>query len=141
MNKVCPSCGSSHIVGGDEVILGAGTVHKDARCLNCKWAGKDSDLLSIPEPVVAKHVDGGLTADRATEIAKHMTQDLLARLAHHAGKSIGLSLVEAGFVGMNDSPRLGRLIRAACLGAVAKVLDEIEELQKEARDGQANHPA
>jgi len=141
MNQVCPKCASSHLVTGDAVILGAGSVHKDARCLNCGWDGKDNEVLSIPDALIAKHVDAGLTADRATQIARQMTEDLLARLAHHAGKDVGRSLVEAGFVGLQDAPRLGRLIRAACLGAVAKVLDEIEVIQQEAAGGQTDNPS
>lgn len=116
-------------------------MHKDARCLNCGWKGHDGELLGIPDAIIAKHIDGGLTADRATQIAKKMTEDLLGRIAANAGQGIGRSLVESGFVGLQDKQRLGRLIRAACLGAVAKVLDEVEELQKEAKDGQVSDPS
>lgn len=141
MNLVCPICASSHLEVAEHVILGAGDTHKPAKCLMCGWEGKDSQLLSIPDAVVSKHIDDGLAPDRATAIAKSMTEHLLTLIAKNSGREIGLCLIEAGFVGMKDAQRLGRLIRAACLGAVAKVLDEVELLQKEARDGQPSDPA
>ena len=134
--KVCPECGSAHIFGGDEIIILANNeTTRDARCLQCKWEGKRTDLLTIPDALVDKHMEeGGLVSpDRGIKLAAKMSEDLLARIAQHAGRALGLSLVEAGFVGRQDNARLARLIKAACLGALGGVMGEMEQIQTEAQ--------
>jgi len=136
--KVCPECGSAHIFGGDEIIILANNeTTRDARCLQCKWEGKRTDLLTIPDALVDKHMEeGGLVSpDRGIKLAAKMSEDLLARLAKNAGQAVGLSLVQAGFVGLKDSKRLGRLIKAACLGALGGVMGEMELIQTEEQGG------
>jgi len=136
--RICPTCGSAHLVCGDEIILTSSGITLDASCLQCGWAGKDTDLLTIPDQLVDKQLDKSgevISPDRGIKLAAKMSEDLLAKLARNAGQSIGRSLVGAGFVGLRDAQRMAQLIKAACLGAVSGVMAEMEKLQAEAQDG------
>ena len=134
-NAVCPECGSAHVTTKGFLVEGA--IH-DADCSNCGWAGKDTDLLVIPDGTVERELaksGGVMSPDTGMTIAAKMSEDLLARLAKNAGQAVGLSLVQAGFVGLKDSKRLGRLIKAACLGALGGVMGEMELIQTEEQGG------
>jgi hypothetical protein len=134
-NSVCPECGSAHVTAKGFLMEGA--VH-DAHCGNCGWRGKDTELLVIPDGMVERELSRTgdvMTPDTGVTIVAKMSEDLLTRLARNAGKEIGLSLVQAGFVGLKDSKHMGRLIRAACLGAVGGVMGEMEGIQQEEQSG------
>lgn len=133
MNRVCPQCMSAHVECEDMVISGASSCA--ARCLHCGWQGKDTDLIGIPDSMVAKHMGNALNPDQALAVLEQMTQHFLSSLASKAAQPIGLALVDAGFVGLQDKVRLGRMIRAACLGAVRGALAEAELIQKEESHG------
>ena len=129
--RVCPECGSSHITGPD---LTSPALSRGYLCLQCGWSGKEVELVAIPDEAVDKKLDedGGLSSpDRGIRIASKMSEDLLNRIAKNTGQMLGLSLVQAGFVGLKDTARLARLIKAACLGAVGGVMGEMELLQTE----------
>lgn len=136
MNRVCPGCMSAKVEADDKdrLVNGLSSTHT-VTCLNCGWRGVDTDLLGIPDQLVEKHLGSSLGADTPLAIAENMATTLLARMAAEASRSIGLAIVEAGFVGLQDRAHLGRLIRAACLAAVRGVLLETEAIHKEIENG------
>lgn len=128
--SLCPKCGSGKTELGDLV----GDDMK-ATCTNCGWEGTHKELLNAaPEKEQAPGTI--IQPDQALGIAEEVAKAYMNLLAKHAGQSIGLAMVQAGVVGLKDSKRLARLIRAACLGAHKATLDEVEEIQKEVQSGQ-----
>lgn len=107
--------------------------HAKARCTNCGWEGLQSELLM---PISNIEVNPTvLTPDEALHVCEAVAQQYLKSLAKHAGKPIGLAMVEAGIIGLQDAKTLGRLIRAACKGAWQATLDEVDAMQEELQDG------
>lgn len=139
MNRICPLCMSSHLDLGNQTLVVDAATPRVVTCLNCKWQGTEADLIGIPDGLLAKHANDGLSPDQSLAIIEQMAQKFLIKLASTTGQNIGLALVEAGFVGLHDYLRLGRLIRAACLGAVRGALAEAERLQIEVQN--ANQPS
>jgi hypothetical protein len=136
MNRICPGCMSAQIESEDKGRLINGLSSSYAvTCLNCGWKGVDTDLLGIPDRLVDKHLASGVGADTAQSIAETMATTLLTKIAGGAAHNMGLAIIEAGFVGLQDRTHLGRLIRAACLAAVRGVLLEVEAIHKEVSSG------
>jgi len=129
---VCPECGSAKI---EDFHLQIEHSNKRVQCLQCGWRGKDDDLLTVDASQVTQ---GGITMDAAMVVSEKVAEDFLRFLAKDAGQPIGLAMVNAGLVGLKDSKKLARLIRAACLGAHKGTLDEINQIQEELRSGSGN---
>jgi hypothetical protein len=128
--RVCPECGSAKI---EDFHLQIEHAQKRVQCLQCGWRGKEDDLLTV-----SASQQGGITMDAAMVISEKVAEDFLRFLAKDAGQEIGLAMVNAGLVGLKDSKKLARLIRAACLGAHKGTLDEISQIQEELRSGSGN---
>jgi hypothetical protein len=97
--------------------------------MECDWEGKRSELLSgdVEGSGILRH------PDMALEIVREVSKDYFQALAKLAGQPIGRALVTSGIVSVQDSKTLGRLIRAACVGAHVATLNELEDIQKEAQ--------
>lgn len=130
--KVCPECGSAKI---EDFHLQIETAEKRVQCLQCGWRGKDGDLLTLDASQAAQ---GGITTDAAMVISEKVAEDLLRLIAEGAGQQIGLAMVHAGLIGLKDSKKLARLIRAACLGTHKGILDEVTQIQEELKSGAGN---
>lgn len=126
---MCPECASAKVELGD--LVGE---EMEATCTNCGWKGKHKELIGTgldEDKVQGQGID---TPTLALAIAKEVATAYMRLLAQHAGKPIGVALVQSGVVGASDPKALSRLIRAACLGAHKSTLEEVEKIQKEIQD-------
>ncbi len=129
MTAVCPQCGSAK-VGSADVVHELSII----TCSNCGWPGLYRDLL-----MVDTSRDALVEVQQALDIAAEVSSAYLKCLAECAGRSIGLSMVDAGIVGAKDTQSLTRLIKAACRGAHKATLDEVEQIQKEYQDARRSN--
>lgn len=118
--RLCPNCGSGKVTEITTSELMDGLMD----CTSCGWRGKATELMAAIQPRRP-----GL--DPQLQVAEEISKLYLQLLAKEAGKPIGLAMVAAGVIGVKDADNLGRLIRAACLGAHRATLEEIEVIQKE----------
>ena len=95
----------------------------------CGWSGHADELLVCNVPPAT-----GLTPTEMA-VAQAVSDMYLQRLATNAAQAIGLSMIEAGVIGRFEQKELGRLIRAAVLGAHRATLAEVDEMQKEIANG------
>ena len=69
--------------------------------------------------------------DGALEIAKHISKQYMLLLYKDASQVLGRCILQAGLVGKQDSKNLGRMIKAACVGAHQSTLLEAESISRE----------
>jgi hypothetical protein len=130
MTSICPACGSGKVVA----VLGAAVgktgldAHKMA-CQDCPWEGTNKELLQVPLPERPNALD--ISPDQALELAREMSTNYMKLLYQIASTSVGACIMQAGFVGKNDTKSLTRMIRAACKGAHHATLEEADKISKE----------
>ena len=130
---LCPKCGSGKVEMGD--LVGD---DMQAKCTACGWTGPHRELMGAvadEAKVAAASAEIFGTPDMALGIAQEVSKDFMNAIARDAGRALGLAMVATGVIGKEDPKSLGRLIRAACLGAHKATLEEIEKIQKEIQDG------
>lgn len=123
--RLCPSCGSGKVT---EISTDSLQLDPDAECTSCGWKGQSHELMSALQPR-----QQGI--DPQLRVAEEISRVYLQLLAKEAGKPIGLAMVNAGVIGVKDTSNLGRLIRAACMGAHRATLEEIDKIQEELHHG------
>ncbi|CAB4131283.1 hypothetical protein UFOVP276_169 [uncultured Caudovirales phage] len=119
--RLCPVCGSGKVV----VDIALVPEHLRARCTSCSWSGLDKDLI-------VRQLDLG----QAEEIAQEVAKDLLRNLAFGAGGYVGRAIVESGVLGKSEGKLLARLIKAAIKAAHKAILEEVDMMQQEIKNGQ-----
>jgi hypothetical protein len=121
--RLCPECGSGKI---SVATLLVESVAQEARCQNCGWHGKESELVAVNLNLPSE------------ALVLQVAQSFLLQLSKLAAQPLGLAMVESGLVGVKDSKSIARLVRAACLGAHRATLEEIELMQKEPNNDPRN---
>jgi len=137
--KLCPKCGSGKLDIQTPGVITAET-QTLVECQSCGWKGKANELMAYPLDKVAEGLGSGLT-DPATAIALEVSTNYMRLLAQHASQNIGLAMIEAGIISSKDGKSLARLLRAACLGAHAATLNELEKIQQEHQDDRGRTPS
>ena len=130
---LCPECGSGKV---DRIRLDLDP-HGRYHCNSCGWQGKEDDLvLAASNASEAQYTEDLLsTPDRALGVAEAISKQYLLVLSEEAAQAVGVAMVRAGIVGGKEDPQLlGRIIRAAILGAHRATLEEVEAIQKEKSD-------
>lgn len=132
--KLCPKCGSGKIANLRFSDLD--TVRK-VRCMACPWEGETDELLTSASDVMIKAETIAEADDQQLAIARKVSEDYLNLLAKYVGKPIGLAMIEAGVIGLQDTKVLTRLIKAAAHGAHTETFKELEKVQEEIANARA----
>lgn len=103
----------------------------EASCQDCNWTGTNKELLEVPVQANPNSLD--INPDQALEIARAMSTNYMQLLYQHVSPAIGAAIMQAGFVGKNDTKNLTRMIRAAARGAHAATLEEAGVISEELR--------
>jgi len=127
--RLCPSCGAGKIT---EVSTGDVSIDPDVECTSCGWKGQGHELMAAITP-------RSTSIDPHLAVAEEISRMYLQLLAKEAAKIMGVAMIQSGVIGGREDPKiLGRLVRAACLGAHRATLEEIENIQTEKSHGTGN---
>lgn len=115
--ELCPECGSGK-------VSRISPLGDDCKCDGCGWAGKEGRLMRA-------NVD-----EDALSAALQVAQMYLVTLTEEASMPIGKAIVRSGLLSVaDDKAVLGRVLKAAVMGAHRATLDEIGAMQKELTSG------
>lgn len=117
---LCPVCGSGKV--GPTKGIGY-----DVVCQFCGWVGKEQEAVAKP-----------LQIGQAETIASAVSISLMRQLVTDSALTIGAAILKSELIVKSDRTSLARLIRTAVNAAHRAILDEVDKMQQEIKNGNAS---